>query len=126
MESVIRRLRLGSGLVMLAYVTTHLLNHSLGLLSVDTMDRVLKHIYDYWASPLGSVFLYGAFATHYSLALWALWLRSSLRMPVTEATQLTLDGAVDGTYQLPPTTIIKLGAPPKQQTAANNEVIVRI
>ncbi len=45
---------------------------------------------------------------------------------VTEATQLTLDSAVDGTYQLPPTSILKLGAPPKQQTAANNEVIVRI
>jgi adenylate cyclase len=90
MESVIRRLRLGSGLVMLAYVTTHLLNHSLGLLSVDVMDRALRHVYDYWASPLGGVFLYGAFATHFSLALWALWLRSSLRMPATEATQLVL------------------------------------
>ncbi len=46
--------------------------------------------------------------------------------PVTEPTQLTLDSAVDGSYQLPPTTILKLGAPPKQQTAANNDVIVRI
>ena len=46
--------------------------------------------------------------------------------PVAEPTQLTLDSAVDGTYQLPPTTILKLGAPPKQQTAANNEVIERI
>ena len=46
--------------------------------------------------------------------------------PVAEPTQLTLDGDVSGTYQLPPTTILKLGAPPKQQTAANNEVIVRI
>ncbi len=45
---------------------------------------------------------------------------------VTEATQLTLDSAVDGTYQLPPASILKLGAPPKQQTAANNEVIIRI
>jgi adenylate cyclase len=90
MENVIRRLRLGSGLVMFAYVTTHFLNHSLGLFSVDVMDRALERIYDYWASPLGSVFLYGAFATHYCLALWALWLRRSLRMPITEATQLVL------------------------------------
>jgi adenylate cyclase len=90
MESVIRRLRLGSGLVMLAYVTTHFLNHSLGLISVDTMDRVLERIYKYWASPLGGVILYGAFATHYCLALWALWLRRSLRMPVAEAIQLVL------------------------------------
>ena len=54
------------------------------------MDRALEHIYQYWASPLGGVLLYGAFATHYSLALWALWLRRSLKMPFAEATQLVL------------------------------------
>jgi adenylate cyclase len=87
---MIRRLRLASGLVMLAYVTTHFVNHSLGLISVQVMDRALEHIYEYWASQLGSVLLYGAFATHYSLALWALWLRRSLKMPFSEATQLVL------------------------------------
>ena len=90
MDGVIRRLRLASGLVMLAYVTTHFVNHSLGLVSVQVMDRALEHIYQYWASLLGSVLLYGAFATHYSLALWALWLRRSLKMPFAEATQLIL------------------------------------
>ena len=34
--------------------------------------------------------LYGAFAIHYSLALRALWLRRSLKMPFAEATQLVL------------------------------------
>src|SRR5262245_50469312 len=87
---MIRRLRLASGLVMLAYVTTHFVNHSLGLVSLQVMDFALEHIYQYWASPLGSVLLYGAFATHYSLALWALWLRRSLKMPLAEATQLVL------------------------------------
>jgi adenylate cyclase len=87
---MIRRLRLASGLVMFAYVTTHFVNHSLGLVSVQVMDRALEHIYHYWASLLGSVLLYGAFATHYSLALWALWLRRSLKMPFAEATQLVL------------------------------------
>jgi adenylate cyclase len=90
MENVIRRLRLGSGLVMFAYVTTHFLNHSLGLLSVDVMDRVLERIYSVWASTIGTVMLYGAFATHYCLALWALWLRRSLKMPVVEAFQIVL------------------------------------
>src|SRR5215468_1661488 len=87
---MIRRLRLASGLVMFAYVTTHFVNHSLGLVSVQVMDRALEHIYQYWASVFGSVLLYGAFATHYSLALWALWLRRSLKMPFAEATQLIL------------------------------------
>ena len=87
---MIRRLRLASGLVMFAYVTTHFVNHSLGLVSVEVMDRVLEYIYEYWSSPLGGIILYGAFAIHYSLALWALWLRRSLKMPAAEATQLVL------------------------------------
>ena len=90
MEGVIRRFRLASGLVMLAYVTTHFVNHSLGLVSVQSMDVALRFIYQYWASPLGTFLLYGAFAIHYSLALWALWLRRSLKMPAAEATQLVL------------------------------------
>ena len=75
---------------MFAYVTTHFVNHALGLVSVQVMDRELHRIYQYWGSPLGGVMLYGAFAIHYSLALWALWLRRSLKMPFAEAAQLIL------------------------------------
>src|ERR1700674_627115 len=75
---------------MFAYVTTHFVNHSLGLVSVQVMDRELHRIYQYWASPLGGFILYGAFAMHYGLARWALWLRRSLKMPAAEATQLVL------------------------------------
>ena len=42
------------------------------------------------SSPLGGVLLYSAFAIHYCLALWALWLRRSLKMPFAEAAQLVL------------------------------------
>jgi adenylate cyclase len=93
-EGVIRRFRLASGLVMFAYVTTHFVNHSLGLVSVQVMDRELHRIYQIWGSPLGGFILYGAFAIHYGLALWALWLRRSLRMPAAEATQLVLGFAI--------------------------------
>ena len=44
---------------------------------------------------------------------------------VTEPVQLTLDG--DGaTYQLPPPALLKLGAPPKQRSAANEDMIDRL
>src|SRR5579871_831848 len=89
-SGLIRRLRLASGLVMFAYVTTHFINHSLGLVSLDLMDRSLQGIYKVWASDLGTMLLYGAFAIHYCLALWALWLRRSLKMPLAEALQLVL------------------------------------
>jgi adenylate cyclase len=87
---VIRRLRLASGLTMLAYVATHLLNQSLGLVSVELMDRVLEVIYQTWSTSVGGFILYSAFTVHYCLALWALWLRRSLKMPFSEAAQLVL------------------------------------
>jgi adenylate cyclase len=90
MAIVIRRLRLTSGLVMLGYVATHLLNQSLGLFSVELMDQVLEVIFRTWSSPVGGVILYSAFTVHYCLALWALWLRRSLKMPFSEAAQLVL------------------------------------
>ena len=75
---------------MLAYVVTHFLNHALGLVSVTFMDEVLRGVYRVWASPSGTFLLYGAFSVHYSLALWALWQRRSLKMPPAEAAQLVL------------------------------------
>jgi adenylate cyclase len=90
MATVIRRLRLVSGLVMLGYVATHLLNQSLGLISVELMDHVLEFIFRTWSSTIGGVILYSAFTVHYCLALWALWQRRSLKMPFAEAAQLVL------------------------------------
>ncbi|OJV30408.1 MAG: cell division protein FtsK [Actinobacteria bacterium 69-20] len=45
---------------------------------------------------------------------------------VSEPTQLTLDPAVDGSYQLPPLTLLKTGAPAKKRSVANEEMIGRI
>ena len=87
---MIRRLRLGSGLVMLAYVATHLLNTSLVLVSVDVADAVLHDLYRVWTSRVGTTLIYGAFVIHYCLALYALWRRRTLRMSPAEATQLVL------------------------------------
>jgi len=47
---MIRRLRLFSGLVMLAYVTMHLLNHAVGLISLEAMENVLWYIFRIWTN----------------------------------------------------------------------------
>jgi adenylate cyclase len=91
---MIRRARLWSGLVMFAYVLTHLGNHAVGLVSVAAMDRVKHELYLFWTAPVPTWLLYGSFAVHYCLALWALWQRRSLRMPAAEATQLVLGLAI--------------------------------
>ena len=88
---MIRRIRLASGLVMLAYVTMHLLNHALGLVSIPAMGWALSRIvFPVWSLPPMQLALYGAFLVHYALALWALWQRQTLRLRTGEALQLAL------------------------------------
>jgi adenylate cyclase len=82
--------RLGSGLVLFTYVTTHLLNHALGLISLATMEGGQVWFLRLWRNPLGTAALYGAVITHALLALWFLYERRTLRMPLWQATQAAL------------------------------------
>ena len=75
----LRRIRLGSGLVLFAYVTSHYLNHALGLISLSAMDEGSHVFLAIWRNPLGTVLLYGAVLVHLLLALWALFQRRSFR-----------------------------------------------
>jgi adenylate cyclase len=89
--AMIRRIHLISGLVLLAYVAMHLLNHALGLVSIGAMEWVLARIVvPIWSLPPMRIALYGAFAAHYSLALWSLWQRQTLRLRGSELLQLIL------------------------------------
>jgi adenylate cyclase len=89
-----RRLRLFSGLVMLAYVTMHLLNHAVGLVSLEAMEDVLWYIFRIWSNRPAQTLLYGGFLVHYGLALWALWQRRSLQLRASELMQLVLGFAI--------------------------------
>ena len=91
---MIRRVRLFSGLVMLAYVTMHLLNHAVGLVSLPAMEEVLAYVFWVWSNPPAQALLYGGFLIHYSLALWALWERRTLRLHAGELTQVVLGFAI--------------------------------
>ena len=86
--------RLVTGLVLVCYVVPHFLNHSLGVVSIDAMDRLRAPLAAWWRSPPGTVLLYGALLTHFALALVSLYRRTTLRMPAWEATQLVLGLAV--------------------------------
>ena len=85
-----RRLRLWSGLVLFTYLTTHLANHALGLISLDELERGRAWFLALWRNPVGTVALYGAMTTHLSLVLWSLYQRRALRMPGWEAGQIVL------------------------------------
>jgi adenylate cyclase len=94
MRRLERRLRLATGLVIACFVVGHFLNHSLGVVSIDAMDRVRSVLATWWRSPPGSALLYGSLLTHFALALISLYRRTTLRMPAWEAAQLVLGLAV--------------------------------
>jgi hypothetical protein len=85
-----RRLRLATGLVLFAYVTTHLVNHSLGLVSLAAMEAGRGWFLGIWRTLPGTVLLYGALLIHIGLAFGALYARRTLRMPRWEAAPLAL------------------------------------
>ncbi len=88
--AVVRQIRLWTGLVLFTYLTTHFLNHALGLVSLDAMAVGQEWFVLAWRSLPGTIALYGSFSIHNLLALWALYRRRTLRMPAWEASQLTL------------------------------------
>src|SRR5438132_7669078 len=91
---MIRQLRLFSGLVMLAYVTMHLLNHAVGLISLEAMENVLWYIFRIWTNRPAQLVLYSSFLIHYVLALYALWQRQTLRLHASELSQVVLGFAI--------------------------------
>jgi adenylate cyclase len=86
----LRQWRLGTGLVLFAFVSTHLLNHALGLVSLAAMEEGRLWFLRIWRNPVGTVALYGALAIHGLLALWFLYERRTLRMPAWQAIQIAL------------------------------------
>jgi len=89
-----RLLRLITGLVIASFVAGHFVNHSLGVVSIEAMDRMRFMLAVWWRSPVGTFLLYGSLLTHFSLALISLYRRSTLRMPFWEGAQLALGLAI--------------------------------
>jgi adenylate cyclase len=90
----VRPIRLCSGLVLFAYVTLHLLNHALGNVSLGMAEAGLRLHKFVWQGAIGTVLLYGAFVTHFSLGLYALYERRTVHWSAAELTQLLLGLAV--------------------------------
>ena len=88
------RARLTSGVVLVAYLLSHLLNHSLGIVSLEAMEAGRLIFLGLWRNPAGTVLLYGALAVHLALVLYSLYRRRTLRMPRWEAGQIVLGLAV--------------------------------
>jgi adenylate cyclase len=58
-----------SGLVLMAYATTHLLNHALGLVSLDAMTAAKATVFGVWHRGPGNWILLAALTVHVALAV---------------------------------------------------------
>ncbi len=83
-----RRLRIWTGLILFAFAATHLLNHALGLVSLDLMEEVRDVRVAITRSALGTLLLASAALIHLVMGLATFARRRSLRLRPVEAVQL--------------------------------------
>ncbi len=74
----------------MVFVTMHIANLALNLISIDAADAGLEWLTQPWRSLPGTVLLYGAAAVHVVLVLRTLYLKRTLKMPAKEAAQIVL------------------------------------
>ena len=91
---MVGRLRLWSGYVLFFYVVTHLLNHTLGLISLRVLEAGRHWFVLIWHNPIGQTVLYGALFGHFFLALWSLYRRRALKLSSWEWTQWILGALI--------------------------------
>ena len=84
----IRTIRMVSGMLLLLFVTTHLLNLSLGVVSLAAMDAVRPYLSVLWGPPVMGPLLLAALVSHYFLGLWAIYRRPVLNTGVQDLVQL--------------------------------------
>ena len=107
-----RGLRLASGVVLAFFVTTHLMNHALGLISLEALEAGRRVFLGFWrGTPAGPIFL-ASVVVHLGLAYHAVYQRRDWRMPMPEAVQLLLGIAI------PPLLVIHVLG-----TAANSRIL---
>lgn len=86
----LRRLRLVTGLVLMAFVTMHMVNLMLGMHSLAAMENWRPWLMGPWRSGIGITLLVSAALIHMALGLYAITARRSLAISKTDVVQLFL------------------------------------
>lgn len=84
----LRQLRLATGLVLFTFALTHLLNHSIGLISIDAMEAVRSWRTAVTRSVPGTTILLASLLVHFTLGVIVFIRRRSLRISWHEWLQL--------------------------------------
>src|SRR3569623_1152401 len=92
--SGLQRLRLASGLTLMAFAATHFANHAVGLVSLEAMHGVQELRTAVTRSWPVSILLLLALITHVALGLYKLSRRAPWRMSVWVALQIGIGLAI--------------------------------
>ena len=84
------RARLISALVLLSFVLCHLVSHSFLIVSRPAAEKVLDRLMMFWWTDTGTYLLATALMVHVLNALWSIYIRRYLRLPIWELAQLSL------------------------------------
>jgi adenylate cyclase len=92
--SLLPRIRLVSGLVLMVFAFMHLVDAALGLLSIAAMERAVALLLLPWQTPPGLLLLYGALAVHVALGLASLVRRRPFSATWTDVVQVAAGIAI--------------------------------
>lgn len=86
----LRQVRLASGIILLAYLVSHFLNHALGNISMKALAVGVYFHMLFWQFLPVAVLFYAACLVHTALGIWALYERRQFRWKAIEPIQLVL------------------------------------
>lgn len=86
----LRQVRLVSGVILLAYLVSHFLNHALGNISMKALATGVHFHMLFWQFPPVGILFYAACLVHTALGIWALYERRQFRWKAIEPIQLVL------------------------------------
>ena len=88
LNSLVRRTRILSGIVLFIYASTHLLNHSVASFSIAAADAVREYFIAVWRNPVAEILLFASLALHILLGVQAVLRRKSFKMTGREWAQM--------------------------------------
>ena len=86
---IIRQLRICSGSLLFFYALTHLLNHSINVISIEAADFVRENYFHLiWKNPIAYFFLYASLLIHIILGFYSILTRKSFKITGREWVQI--------------------------------------
>ena len=88
-STIVRKIRIFSGVVLFAYVIMHLSNHSLNIFSIELADNVRKNYFSViWQHPIGLVLLFSSLIAHLILGFSSILTRKSFKISFKDWAQI--------------------------------------